>query len=84
MEALTDRELGLIDPESGDGAPLNAAQPTEEALDEPTHSAEPAGWPLPLSQSSGSDLPASQPQPLAPGDADDEDLTIEDYESDGA
>lgn len=84
MEALTDREPGLIDPDSGDEALLNGGQPAEEALGEPTQTAEPETFCLPLSQNSGSELPASQPQPFSvQGDMEEEELIIEDYESDG-
>ncbi|XP_004403473.1 PREDICTED: cell cycle checkpoint protein RAD17 [Odobenus rosmarus divergens] len=84
MEALTDREPGLIDPDSGDEALLNGGQPAEEALGEPTQTAETETCCLPLSQNSGSELPASQPQPFsAQGDMEEEELIIEDYESDG-
>uniref|UniRef100_A0A671FZU2 Cell cycle checkpoint protein RAD17 n=1 Tax=Rhinolophus ferrumequinum TaxID=59479 RepID=A0A671FZU2_RHIFE len=84
MEALIDKEHGMIDPESGDEAPLNGGQPAEEALDEPTQTAEHEPWSLPLSQNSGSELPASQPQPFSvQEDIEDDDLMIEDYESDG-
>ncbi|XP_025748681.1 cell cycle checkpoint protein RAD17 isoform X1 [Callorhinus ursinus] len=84
MEALTDREPGLIDADSGDEALLNGGQPAEEALGEPTQTAEPETFCLPLSQNSGSELPASQPQPSSvQGDMEEEELIIEDYESDG-
>ncbi|XP_007941552.2 cell cycle checkpoint protein RAD17 [Orycteropus afer afer] len=77
MEALTDREPGMIDPDSGD-----EAQPTEEALDEPPQTAEPEAWSLPLSQNSGSELPASQPQTFSAQGNMEEDMIIEDYDSD--
>nr|KAF6490766.1 RAD17 checkpoint clamp loader component [Molossus molossus] len=84
MEALTDREHGMIDPESGDEARLIGGQSAEEALDGPTETAEPETWSLPLSQNSGNELPASQPQPFsAQGDMEEEEMIIEDYESDG-
>ncbi|XP_007538095.2 cell cycle checkpoint protein RAD17 [Erinaceus europaeus] len=85
MEALTDREHGVIDPDSGDEAQLNGGQPAKEAMGEPTQTVEPETWSLPLSQNSGSELPASQPQPFsAQGDLDEEDIAIiEDYDSDG-
>ncbi|XP_048959570.1 cell cycle checkpoint protein RAD17 isoform X2 [Canis lupus baileyi] len=84
MEALTDREHGLIDPDSGDEAQLNGGQPAEEALGEPTQTAEPETCCLPWSQNSGSELPASQPQTFSgQGDVEEEELVIEDYESDG-
>lgn len=84
MEALTDREPGLIDPDSGDEAQLNGGQRAAEAPGEPTQMAEPETCCLPSSQNSGSELPASQPQPFsAQGDMEEEELIIEDYESDG-
>ncbi|XP_054571164.1 cell cycle checkpoint protein RAD17 isoform X4 [Eptesicus fuscus] len=84
MEALTDREHGLIDPESGDEAQFIGGQPSEEAVEESTQTREPETCSLPLSQNSGNELPASQPQPFsAQGDMEEEDMIIEDYESDG-
>jgi cell cycle checkpoint protein len=78
MEALTDREHGVMDPDSGD-----EARPAEETHREAAP-AEPEAWSLPLSQNSGSDLPASQPQPLSSKvDMEEEDMIIEDYDSDG-
>uniref|UniRef100_A0A2K5N286 Cell cycle checkpoint protein RAD17 n=1 Tax=Cercocebus atys TaxID=9531 RepID=A0A2K5N286_CERAT len=83
MEALTDREHGMIDPDSGDEAQLNGGHSTEESLGEPTQATAPETWSLPLSQNSASELPASQPQPFsAQGDME-ENIIIEDYESDG-
>eukprot|EP00069_Balaena_mysticetus_P015692 bmy_09386T0 len=83
MEALTDREHGMIDLDSGDEAQPSGGQPAEEALGERTQTAEPETWSLPLSQDSGSELPASQPQPFsAQRDMEEEDMIIEDYESD--
>ncbi|TKC37384.1 hypothetical protein EI555_009332, partial [Monodon monoceros] len=83
MEALTDREHGMTDLDSGDEAQLSGRQPAEEALGERTQTAEPETWSLPLSQDSGSELPASQPQPFAAQrDMEEEDIIIEDYESD--
>ncbi|KAM6224344.1 cell cycle checkpoint protein RAD17 [Rhynchocyon petersi] len=84
MEALTDREHGMIDLDSGDEAQLNSRQPAEDVLGESLQTTEPEAWSLPLSQNSGSELPASQPQPFsAQGDMeDDDDIIIEDYESD--
>ncbi|XP_037384999.2 cell cycle checkpoint protein RAD17 isoform X1 [Talpa occidentalis] len=83
MEALTDREHGIIDSDSGDEAQLNGGQPAKEALSECTQATESASS-LPSSQNSGSELPASQPQPFAAqGDMEEEDMIIEDYESDG-
>ncbi|KAF6126792.1 RAD17 checkpoint clamp loader component [Phyllostomus discolor] len=84
MEALTDREHGTMDPKGGYEAQLNGGQPTEEALDEPTQTTEPESWSLPLSQNSGNELPASQPRPFSTQeDLEEEEVAIEDYESDG-
>lgn len=79
MEALTDREQALPEPESGDEAP-----PAEEAPWGPAQRPRADSCSLPLSQSSSSELPASQPQPCsAQAEVDEEDLVIEEYESDG-
>ncbi|XP_070268216.1 cell cycle checkpoint protein RAD17 isoform X3 [Myotis yumanensis] len=85
MEALTDREHGLMDPGSGDEAQFIGGQASEEAVEESTQTREPETCSLPLSQNSGNELPASQPQPFsAQGDMEEEDdMRIEDYESDG-
>ncbi|KAL1783113.1 cell cycle checkpoint protein RAD17 isoform X1 [Sigmodon hispidus] len=86
MEALTDRELGLIDPDSGDEFQRDRGQPAQEAQGEPSQTADPETWSLPLSQNSGSDLPASQPQPFSSKvdmeEEEEEDIVIEDYDSD--
>ncbi|XP_036062895.1 cell cycle checkpoint protein RAD17 [Onychomys torridus] len=86
MEALTDREFGLIDPDSGDEFQRNGGQPAQEAQGEPSQTADPEPWSLPLSQNSGSDLPASQPQPFSSKvdmeEEEEEDILIEDYDSD--
>lgn len=85
VEALTDREHGLMDPGSGDEAQFIGGQASEEAVEESTQTREPETCSLPLSQNSGNELPASQPQPFsAQGDMEEEDdMRIEDYESDG-
>ncbi|XP_066098011.1 cell cycle checkpoint protein RAD17 isoform X1 [Saccopteryx bilineata] len=86
MEALSDREQGMIDPESGDETQLSGRQrkPAEEELDEPIETTEPETWSLPLSQNSGNELPASQPWPFsAQEDMEEEHVIIEEYESDG-
>lgn len=86
MEALTDREFGLIDPDSGDEFQRHEGQPAQEAQGEPSQTADPEPWSLPLSQNSGSDLPASQPQPFSSKvdmeEEEEEDIIIEDYDSD--
>ncbi|KAK7802532.1 hypothetical protein U0070_027063 [Myodes glareolus] len=74
MEALTEREL--IEPDSEDELQRTGGQ-----------TADPEPWSLPLSQNSGSDLPASQPQPFSSRvdmeEEEEEDIIIEDYDSDG-
>lgn len=87
MEALTDGELGLIDPDSGDEL-HSGGQPAQEAQSELAHTADPETCSLPLSQNSGSDLPASQPQPFSSKvdmeeeEEEEEAIIIEDYDSD--
>ncbi|XP_012519949.1 PREDICTED: cell cycle checkpoint protein RAD17 [Propithecus coquereli] len=84
MEALTDREHGMLGTDSGDEAQPDGGQPAEEALGESTQTSEPETCSLSLSQNSGSELPASQPRPFSSqGDTEEEDIIIEDYESDG-
>ncbi|XP_021078639.1 cell cycle checkpoint protein RAD17 isoform X2 [Mesocricetus auratus] len=84
MEALTDGEL--IDPDSGDELRHNGGPPAQEVLGEASQTADPETWSLPLSQNSGSDLPASQPQPFSSKvdveEEEEEDIVIEDYDSD--
>ncbi|XP_010635606.1 cell cycle checkpoint protein RAD17 isoform X1 [Fukomys damarensis] len=90
MEALADREHALMDPDSGDEALLGSAAPPARDGDgdvprEPHPAAPLETWSLPLSQSSGSELPASQPQPFSSHlDTEDDDcVTIEEYDSEG-
>lgn len=90
METLTDRELGLIDPDSGDEFLHSGGQPAQDAQGQPAQTAaDPETWSLPLSQNSGSDLPASQPQPFSSKvdmeeeEEEEEEIIIEDYDSDG-
>lgn len=86
MEALTDRELGLTDPDSGDELLYSGGQPAQEAPGEPAHTADAEACSLPLSQSSGSDLPASQPRPFSSKvdleEGEEEEVVIEDCDSD--
>ncbi|XP_051028429.1 cell cycle checkpoint protein RAD17 [Acomys russatus] len=88
MEALTDRELGLMDPDIGDEFQRDGGEPAQKAQSEPSQTAEPETWSPPLSQNSGSELPASQPQPFASKvdmeEEEEEDIVIEDYDSDEA
>ncbi|XP_021063826.1 cell cycle checkpoint protein RAD17 [Mus pahari] len=87
MEALTDRELGLIDPDSGDEFLHSGGQPAQGEPAPAAQNADPETWSLPLSQNSGSDLPASQPQPFSSKvdmeeeEEEEEDIVIEDYDS---
>lgn len=85
MEALTDREHGMMDLDSGDEAQLSTGQPAKEASSDPAHGTDLETCLLPLSQNSGSELPASQPQPFSAQDDTDEEevMIIEDYDSDG-
>lgn len=73
MEALTDREHGVMDLDSGDETQLPMGQPA--AITDL----------LPLSQNSASELPASQPRPFSTQEDTDteEEVVIEDYDSDG-
>lgn len=74
----------MIDTESGYEAQLDGGQLAEEALDKPTQTTQPESWSLPLSQNSGNELPASQPRPFSTqGDLEEEEVAIEDYDSDG-
>lgn len=84
MEALADREHGMMDLDSGDETQPPTSQPAKEAPGDPAQGTDRDLSFLPLSQRSGSELPASQPQPFsAHEDTDEEELIIEDYESDG-
>lgn len=85
METLTEREL--IEPDSEDEFQRTGGQPAQDAQGEASQTADPEPWSLPLSQNSGSDLPASQPQPFSSRvdmeEEEEEDIIIEDYDSDG-
>ncbi|XP_057645440.1 cell cycle checkpoint protein RAD17 isoform X2 [Chionomys nivalis] len=85
MEALTEREL--IEPDSEDEFPRVGGRLAQDAQGEASQTADPEPWSLPLSQNSGSDLPASQPQPFSSRvdmeEEEEEDIIIEDYDSDG-
>ncbi|KAM5264382.1 LOW QUALITY PROTEIN: cell cycle checkpoint protein RAD17 [Ctenodactylus gundi] len=84
MEALADREPAVRDPDSGEESIPEGYQPAEDALAEASQPAEPQAWSLPLSQNSGSELPASQPQLFSSRvELEDEDMGIEEYDSDG-
>ncbi|XP_049624722.1 cell cycle checkpoint protein RAD17 [Suncus etruscus] len=84
MEALTDREHGMLDLDSGDEAQF-LSEPAKEASNDPTQGTDLETCLLPLSQNSGSDLPASQPQPFSTLEdkEEEEEMIIEDYDSDG-
>lgn len=68
LEALGDKEPGVPELFRRDGDGADG---------------DPEGLPLPSSQSSGSDLPGSQPQPVAAqAILEEEELQIEEYDSD--
>ncbi|XP_042546609.1 cell cycle checkpoint protein RAD17 isoform X2 [Dipodomys spectabilis] len=84
MEALTDREHGLMDHDNGDEAHLSGGHPAEEVPAEAAHTAEEETWSIPLSQNSGSDLPASQLWPSSwKADMEEDNIVIEEWDSDG-
>ncbi|XP_039767220.1 cell cycle checkpoint protein RAD17 isoform X4 [Ornithorhynchus anatinus] len=83
MEALTDKDQGITDPDSDDEANREGGQPTETFLHLDKCETEPRGSSPPSSQTTGNELPASQPQPAtAQGIMKDEEIIIEDYDSD--
>ncbi|XP_044535290.1 cell cycle checkpoint protein RAD17-like [Gracilinanus agilis] len=87
MEALTDKDSGMIDSNSDDEANREGSPPTKilmhkDKIKTSETDAETSLF-LPSSQTSGTDLPASQPQPAtAQGFMEEEEITIEEYDSD--
>uniref|UniRef100_A0A8D0G356 Cell cycle checkpoint protein RAD17 n=1 Tax=Sphenodon punctatus TaxID=8508 RepID=A0A8D0G356_SPHPU len=82
LEALTDKDPGIQELDSGDEGELSV-QTMERGKNKTNEKDEPDESPLPSSQSSGNDLPGSQPQPAAAQAIMEEDeLKIEDYDSD--
>ncbi|XP_043824215.1 cell cycle checkpoint protein RAD17 isoform X2 [Dromiciops gliroides] len=86
MEALTDKDSGMIDSASDDETNFDGAPPTKTIanMDKIKTSETDTEAPLflPSSQTSGADLPASQPQPATAQGFMEEEITIEEYDSD--
>ncbi|KAM9100968.1 cell cycle checkpoint protein RAD17 isoform X3 [Sarcophilus harrisii] len=87
MEALTDKDSGMIDSASDDEANFHGVPPTKTLMHmdkiKTSETDIEASLFLPSSQTSGTDLPASQPQPAtAQGFMEEEKITIEEYDSD--
>ncbi|NXG24828.1 RAD17 protein, partial [Grallaria varia] len=81
LEALSDKDPGIPELFRGEGDGANA-EPGSSGTGESDPS-DPEGLLLPSSQSSGSDLPGSQPQPVAAqAMMEEEELTIEEFDSD--
>ncbi|XP_007486334.2 cell cycle checkpoint protein RAD17 isoform X1 [Monodelphis domestica] len=87
MEALTDKDSGMIDSNSDEEANLDGSPPTKILVHmdkiQPSETDAETSQFLPSSQTSGTDLPASQPQPATvQGFMEEEEITIEEYDSD--
>ncbi|XP_027720041.1 cell cycle checkpoint protein RAD17 isoform X2 [Vombatus ursinus] len=87
MEALTDKDSGMIDSASDDEANFDGAPLTKPLMHmdniKTSETDTEASLFLPSSQTSGTDLPASQTQPAtAQGFMEEEEITIEEYDSD--
>uniref|UniRef100_A0A8C8VI82 Cell cycle checkpoint protein RAD17 n=1 Tax=Pelusios castaneus TaxID=367368 RepID=A0A8C8VI82_9SAUR len=86
LETLTDKDPGMSGFESIDEGDLTAMQPVEVLVQlekNKINENEPDEFPLISSQASGSELPSSQPQPVAAQAVMEEDeLKIEEYDSD--
>ncbi|XP_065601272.1 cell cycle checkpoint protein RAD17 [Cyrtonyx montezumae] len=86
LEALTDKDPGVPDLLAGyeeNPAEMHAAEMAVQVGENRTNENDWDGLPLSSSQHSGSELPCSQPQPVAAQVAMEEDeLNIEEYESD--
>ncbi|XP_030367354.1 cell cycle checkpoint protein RAD17 isoform X3 [Strigops habroptila] len=86
LETLTDKDPGIPDllvSSEGDGAGAHAVEAAAEAEKTRMDENESGGFPLSSSQCSGSELPCSQPQPVAAQAVMEEDeLQIEEYDSD--
>ncbi|XP_068941108.1 cell cycle checkpoint protein RAD17-like isoform X3 [Petaurus breviceps papuanus] len=87
MEALTDKDSGMLDSVSDDEAHFDEAPPTKLLMHmdkiKTSETGTEASLFLPSSQTSGTDLPASQPQPATTQGFMEEEITIEEYDSDG-
>ncbi|NXN91652.1 RAD17 protein, partial [Rhinopomastus cyanomelas] len=86
LEALTDKDPGIPDllvSCEGDGDDVNATEMSAQLEEIATNENESDGFPLSSSQSSGSELPCSQPQPVtAKAIMEEDELIIEEYDSD--
>ncbi|XP_074063996.1 cell cycle checkpoint protein RAD17 isoform X2 [Macrotis lagotis] len=87
MEALTDKDSGMLDTASDEEVNFDGVQPTKTFMHvdkpKPLETETEAFLFLSSSQTSGTDLPASQPQPAtSQGFMEEEDITIEEYDSD--
>uniref|UniRef100_A0A5F8G832 Cell cycle checkpoint protein RAD17 n=1 Tax=Monodelphis domestica TaxID=13616 RepID=A0A5F8G832_MONDO len=84
---LTDKDSGMIDSNSDEEANLDGSPPTKILVHmdkiQPSETDAETSQFLPSSQTSGTDLPASQPQPATvQGFMEEEEITIEEYDSD--
>ncbi|XP_010006720.1 PREDICTED: cell cycle checkpoint protein RAD17 [Chaetura pelagica] len=86
LETLTDKDPGIPDLfalSEGDQADVHAVEMAAQVEETSTSENESDGFPLSSSQCSGSELPCSQPQPVASQAIMEEDeLKIEEYDSD--
>ncbi|XP_061334765.1 cell cycle checkpoint protein RAD17 isoform X2 [Pezoporus flaviventris] len=86
LETLTDKDPGIPDlfvSSEGDGADAYAVEAAAEVEKTTTDEDESGGFPLSSSQCSGSELPCSQPRPVAAQAIMEEDeLQIDEYDSD--
>uniref|UniRef100_A0A8C3KM51 Cell cycle checkpoint protein RAD17 n=1 Tax=Calidris pygmaea TaxID=425635 RepID=A0A8C3KM51_9CHAR len=86
LETLTDKDPGIPDvfiSAEGDCADVPTVETAAQMETNRTNEDEPDGFPLSSSQCSGSELPCSQPQPVAAQAIMEEDeLKIEEYDSD--
>ncbi|PKU36547.1 hypothetical protein llap_13151 [Limosa lapponica baueri] len=86
LETLTDKDPGIPDvfiSAEGDCADVPTAETAAQMEKTRANENEPEGFPLSSSQCSGSELPCSQPQPVAAQAIMEEDeLKIEEYDSD--
>lgn len=86
LETLTDKEPGIPDlfvSSEGDCADVYATETAAQTEKSRMNENESDGFPLSSSQCSGSELPGSQPQPVAAqAIMEEEELKIEEYDSD--
>ncbi|XP_040277420.1 cell cycle checkpoint protein RAD17 isoform X1 [Bufo bufo] len=83
LEALTDKDPGVADVDSGDEEDPAHGQSTKESENRAKTQQGSGGSLLPSSQGGDTDLPTSQPQPVtAQAIMEDEELRIEEFDSD--